>query len=53
MTNLNSLNMGQLHSYINKVYDTFELKDKPKSRQKEDLLPALIATLKRYGYNGI
>ena len=53
MTNLNELNMGQLHDYINKVYDTFQLKDKPKSRYKEDLLPALIATLKRYGYNGI
>ena len=53
MTDINKLKIEQLREYINKVCNTFQIKNKPKSRQKDELLSALIDILNQYGYGGL
>ena len=53
MTNIDKLTIAELRNYIDIVCDTFQIKDKPKSKWKDELQEALIAILTRYGYGGL
>ena len=52
-TDLIYFKINELRDYLEKICDTFDIKDKPTSRRKDELIEYIIDILKQHSYIGL